>query len=105
MKYLLNNEITTEEIFWNEYEKAIYSYVEENIDEIIDEENEIITIGSLTYYASDVLKNTDPVAYRCYISDTVDYFYGDYKYSLEREEEVEIDGSTFQILEDESEAE
>lgn len=104
MKYLLNNEIISEQKFWSEFESAIYNYVEENIDDIIDVENEIITIGALTYCPSEVLKNTDPIAYNCYISDTANCFYGDYKYNLEREEEVEIDGSTFQIVEDESEA-
>ena len=105
MKYLLNNEIISEQEFWSEFESSIYNYVEENIDEIIDEENEEVNIGSLTYSPSEVLKNIDPVAYDCYISDMVSNYYEDFKCDLECEEEVEIDGNAFQIIEDESEDE
>ena len=105
MKYLLNNEIISEQEFWSEFESSIYNYVEENIDDIIDETNEEVNIGALTYSPSEVLKTVDPIAYNCYISDMVSNYYGDFKYDLEREEEVEIDGNSFQIIEDESEVE
>ena len=38
--------------------------LEEAFDEMLDECNETIKIGTLTYLPSQVLKNTDPIAYR-----------------------------------------
>lgn len=38
--------------------------LEEAFDEMLDESNELIKIGTLTYLPSQVLKNTDPIAYR-----------------------------------------
>lgn len=108
MKYLVNNEEMTMEQFWNKFEKVINDYADNNtdaIDDIIDDMNEVIHIGSLTYYASDVLKNTDPVAYRCYISDMVDAYYSDYKYEIETFDRADVFGDIFEIIEDESEAE
>ena len=105
MKYLLNNEIISEQEFWSEFENSIYNYVEENIDEIIDETNEEVNIGSLTYSPSEVLKNVDPVAYRCYISDMADAYYSDYKYEIETFGRADVFGDIFETIEDESEAE
>lgn len=42
-------------------------------DESLDESIPEIEIGSLTYSPSHVLKNVDPVAYRCSLNDFVDY--------------------------------
>jgi hypothetical protein len=47
--------------------------LEERFDEMLDETNEIIKIGSLTYLPSQVLKNTDPIAYRIGLSEFEDY--------------------------------
>ena len=41
-------------------------------DESLDESIPEIEIGSLTYSPSHVLKNVDPVAYRCGLNDFVD---------------------------------
>lgn len=104
MKYLVNEEMMTEKDFWREFENIISDYVDENLDDLIDEMNEEVSIGSLTYSPSEVLKNVDPIAYRCYSSDLENMFYGDFKYELERYGEVEIDGTTF-IIEDNEEEE
>ena len=104
-KYYVNDEERSEKEFWDLLEVAITNEVEENIDDIIDEENEEIHIGSLTYYPSQVLRNCDPVAYRCYQSDIENYYYSDDKYYLEQGDEVERDGTTFRIEEKEDEDE
>jgi len=44
----------------------------ELFDDFLDEINPEIIINGLTYMPSDVLKNTDPVAYRCHFSDWID---------------------------------
>lgn len=102
MKYLVDGIEMAEQEFWSKFESVIYDYTAENIDDFIDQENEEVSIGSLTYSPSDVLKNVDPIAYRCYISDMADCFYGDFKYELERYDVVEIDGIEF-IIEDNEE--
>ena len=45
---------------------------EDQFDESLDESIPEIEIGSLTYSPSHVLKNVDPVAYRCGLNDFVD---------------------------------
>ena len=47
--------------------------LEEQFDEMLDETNEHIKIGNLTYLPSQVLKNTDPIAYRIALSEFEDY--------------------------------
>jgi hypothetical protein len=41
-------------------------------DEFIDETSNEISILGLTYYASEILKKVDPIAYRCYFHDWLD---------------------------------
>lgn len=104
MKYLVDDEMMTEEEFWSEFENAIDDYIEWNLDDLIDDENEEVRIGSCTYSPSQVLKEVDPIAYRCYSDDLREHFYCDYKYDLERGDEVDINGTTF-IIEDNDEEE
>ena len=105
MKYLVDENVVSEQEFWSEFDNAIENYVDANLDDLIDQENDEVSIGSLTYSASDVLKNVDPIAYRCYSSDLVEYFYSDFKYELERYDEVDIDGTTFIIKDNDEEDE
>ena len=44
----------------------------DQFDESLDESIPEIEIGSLTYSPSHVLKNVDPVAYRCGLNDFID---------------------------------
>ena len=48
---------------------------EDQFDESLDESIPEIKIGCLTYSPSHVLKNVDPVAYRCSLNDFVDSLY------------------------------
>ena len=104
MKYLVDGIEMAEQEFWSKFESVIYDYTEENIDEFIDQENEMVQIGSLTYYPSRVLKEVDPIAYRCYISDMENAYYCDFKYELESYGECQINGTEF-IIEDNEEEE
>lgn len=70
-KYLFDNETYTDE---TSLEDAIHIYACHNFDEWIDDIYEPVTImGNLEYPTSRVLKDTDPIAYRCYLSDYEDY--------------------------------
>jgi hypothetical protein len=58
--------------------------LEEMFDEMLDESNELVKIGTLTYLPSQVLKNTDPIAYRIAKYDFADFY-------LDEEDEDEED--------------
>lgn len=50
---------------------------EELFDQMLDESQEMISIGSLEYSPSDVLKNVDPTTYRCAVNDYIDSLVGE----------------------------
>jgi hypothetical protein len=45
----------------------------EAFDEMLDECYEPYKIGEMTFYASDILKNCDPIAYRIGVSEHEDF--------------------------------
>lgn len=104
-KYYINDCEAGEDYFWDVLSSAIDNEVEWQIDDIIDEENEDINIGSLTYSPSQVLKECDPIAYSCYADDVKNSYFEDDKYYLERGDEVERDDTTFRIEDEEDEDE
>ena len=44
----------------------------EMYDEMLNECNEVVKIGNLTYLPAQVLKEVDPIAYRCGFADFLD---------------------------------
>lgn len=57
--------------------KLSWRELEELHDEMLDDCCELITIGTLTYLPSDVLKSTDPIAYRCSLNECIDCLVSD----------------------------
>lgn len=104
-KYYINDYEVEENEFWVELNNSIENEVDWNLDDIIDEENETIEIGCCTFYPSEILKNCDPIAYRCYADDIKYMYFEDDKYNLELGEEIERDCTTFRIEEEEEEDE
>ena len=51
---------------------------EEMYENMIDEISGDVRIGSLTYMASEVLREIDPTAYRCGFNDYLDSLLEDY---------------------------
>ena len=47
-------------------------YSEQQYDEILDEEG-AVNVAGMKFYPSDILKNCDPIAYRCGLSDIQEY--------------------------------
>ena len=69
---------------------------EDQFDDMLDESIQEIEIGCLTYSPSHVLKNVDPVAYRCGLVDYIDSF--DVEDSAEYKElQEEIDQLKYDI--------
>lgn len=56
-----------------EHEDAVVSYASRTYDEILDSSFDMVNVCGYEYRASEVLKNTDPITYRCgfgeYVSD------------------------------------
>ena len=70
-KYLFDNKIYPDE---QSLEEEAYIYAYHHFDEYLDDIYEPVTImGNLEYPTSRVLKDTDPIAYRCYLCDYADY--------------------------------
>ena len=84
IKFLFNGEEfetieEAEEYIRDEYAPELY-------DDYLNEQGEINICG-LTYSPSEVLKEVDPIAYRCGYNDFCDSFYDE----IEEEEEEEED--------------
>lgn len=84
---------------------AIADYLadcEDEYDEMLDECNEIVTVCGMTYSPSEVLKNVDPIAYRCGMADWADGERSDALYTIERmdegEEESFVGGITVRMV-------
>ena len=52
--------------------KVSQEKLEELYEDLIDQSYDQIKIGYITLYPSRVLKECDPIAYRCYLSDFED---------------------------------
>ena len=67
----MQSQIADKEKQQEQIELDPYDY-EDQFDESLDDSIPEIEIGCLTYSPSHVLKNVDPVAYRCSLNDFVD---------------------------------
>lgn len=46
-----------------------YEISESDFDSVLDDNEESVTVCGMEFYPSDILKNCDPIAYRCAKSD------------------------------------
>lgn len=102
-RYLIDNEEVSREKFDKELEECIKEVCEDTYDEFLDEGTEPYKIGCCTFYASQVLKECDPIAYNCGLGDYENSFFEEANYELERFGEYTINGYTFTIEEVEEE--
>ncbi len=91
--------------FDSKFEEAVRDEVENSYDDFINENYEEVKIGYCTFYASDILKKLDPIAYNCGLDDYVSTQLEDYFYELERFGSVNVDNFDFEIIEEENEEE
>ncbi len=97
VKYLVDNEEVLEESFYEKLEEAVRNYCEENYDDWLDEINEEVHIGSLTFYPSQILRECDPIAYRVGLDDYVNSEYEESEYELESSDFITVNGIDFAI--------
>ena len=67
--------------------KSLVAQLEEEYEELLNETCETIKIGSLEYDPGYVLKNIDPIAFRCGVSDML----------ADDEQYIEVDGQYYNV--------
>tara|TARA_B100001245_G_scaffold189029_1_gene147161 strand:+ start:581 stop:880 length:300 start_codon:yes stop_codon:yes gene_type:complete len=83
-----------EDLISAEVEEQVEALDEEGFDEWLDEvQPEGVNIGSLNYSASRVLKEVDPIAYRCCMTD-------DYQESMRESIEEQVRDELEALMED-----
>lgn len=81
-KYLFDNKVYPDK---QSLDEAVYIYAFQHFDEYLDGIYEPVTfMGNITHPVSEVLKEVEPITYRCYLSDYESYL-------LEEVEEVATD--------------
>lgn len=103
MKYYVNDKEVTEQEFRDELESSVRANVEENYDDMLDNTYPEVKIGYCTFYASQILKECDPVAYDCGIDDYISADLEDALYNFEDEYEETIHGDNFRTEEESEE--
>ena len=100
MRYLIDGEEVREENFYTQLEESIRDYCIENYDDMIDESTGDITIFNITFNASYVLENLDPIAYSFGLDDYIDGVLSDAYYDLEHGRSVSFENTDFEIEEE-----
>ena len=98
-KYLIDCEEYERDEFQRELEAATYDYAERNYDEELDETYQDYEIMGLSFSASRVLKECDPIAYGCGLNDLADSELREANRQLETRGEYSVGGKTFAVEE------
>ena len=104
-KYLIDYEECERDEFQRNLEAAIYDYAERNYDDELDEVCQDYEIMGLSFSASQVLKECDPIAYRCGLNDLADSELREANRQLETRGEYSVGGKTFAVEETDEEEE
>lgn len=102
-KYLIDWEEVSQDEFQRKLEEAIYDYVDGHYDDMLDETYQDYEIGDLTFSASQVLKECDPIAYGCGLNDLADSELREANRQLETRGEYSVGGKTFAVEETDEE--
>jgi hypothetical protein len=96
-KFIINDVEVEEAEFNSRLEEAIENNVIAGYDDLLDDSYAEVEVAGMIFSPSQVLRQCDPVAYRCGIAEEVSYVLADSQVDLERGREVEFDGNTFEI--------
>ena len=101
-KYSVNNVDVQKNDFWDWLDEALEDEADgPRYDEWLDDIYGPIEIGTSIFYASDVLREMDPIMYRVAKSDYVEHRREECTDELEVDGETEAGGRRFQIVEKE----
>lgn len=102
MKKYIINDVEFKVEFFNQYLRdLIEQYCASSYDDFLDDTYGTFNIGYSKFYASDILKTCDGIAYDCGLDDYVEFTMDDAQYDLERDGKTIINGVTFTIKDDE----
>lgn len=104
-KYLIDYEEVDYREFNEELEDTIGDYIRDNYDDLLDETYPEYKIGYSSFSASQILKECDPIAYKCGIDDSANAELEDARYLLETKGEYTVSNKTFTIEETDDEDE
>ena len=104
-KYLIDWEECERDEFQRKLEAAIYDYAERNYDDELDETHQDYKIMGLSFSASRVLKECDPIAYKCGVNDLADSELREANRQLAIGSEYSVGGKTFAVEETDEEEE
>ena len=106
-KYIVDNVDVQKIDFWDRLDEALEDEADgPRYDEWLDDVSDgSLEIGSSVFYASDVLREMEPVTYRCAKSDYIENRREQCTEELEIDGETDANGQYFQIVEKEEEKE
>lgn len=104
-KYLIDCEEFERDEFQRKLEEAIYDCAERDYDDELDETHRDYEIMGLSFSASRVLKECDPIAYKCGLNDFADSELREANRQLETRGEYSVGGKTFAVEEIDEEEE
>ena len=104
-KYSIDCEEFERDEFQRKLEAAIYDCVERNYDDELDETYQDYEIMGLSFSASRVLKECDPIAYKCGLNDLADSELREANRQLETRGEYSVGGKAFAVEEIDEEEE
>lgn len=104
-KYLIDCEEFERDEFQRKLEEATYDYAERNYDDELDETHQDYEIMGLSFSASRVLRECDPIAYKCGLNDFADSELREANRQLETRGEYSVGGKTFAVEEIDEEEE
>ena len=88
----------------SEIDNFEYESSESEFDEFLDDVEEAVTVCGIEFYPSDILKNCDPIAYRCAKADyESSYDLDDVKEYCDLKDELEVLESELEDFESELE--
>ena len=104
-KYLIDDELVSKEVFYERLEEEVNDFVDNNYDDILDECYSSYKAFDMEFYPSQILRECDPIAYRCGISDEQSYRLEEAKDELDSYDEFIVNGVHFNIEYDEEDEE
>jgi len=104
-KYLIDDELVNEKEFYERLEEEVNEYVEDNFDDILDECYPSYKMCDIEFYASQILRECDPIAYNCSMDDEKSYRLEEAKDELDSYNEFIVNGVHFEIEEEDDEDE
>ena len=102
MKYLINDEVVERDEFFRQLQDDMFDELYDDFDDYLDGTFDEVSIGALTFSASQVLKNVDKVAYRCEYNDYLDMRLEDLEYEFDNNEtDYNFNNNTYETKEEE----